>query len=267
MPIVKIKGINISYKVEGQGEPLVMIHGLGNTKCDWMLQTPSFSRHYRVITFDNRGAGRSDKPGGPYTTKIMADDVIGLMNFLKLEKAHILGFSLGGMIAQELAIQYPERINKLILASTFCCQDNLLNGHTPELFGALDLRLKGKAGPVTRLAFNNSVNRIVFTILNTIHAKLENKTDTIGLIAQKEADVNHFTADRLYLISSPTLVITGTADRITKPSSSAQIAQLIPDAKITEIDGGSHSLIAENKEAFNRKVLDFLETDFLRLFY
>jgi pimeloyl-ACP methyl ester carboxylesterase len=91
MPKANVNGINISYRVEGQGDPLVMIMGLGSAQNNWRFQIGSFKKYYRTITFDNRGIGKSDKPTGPYTIKMMADDIIGLMDHLGIEKAHILG--------------------------------------------------------------------------------------------------------------------------------------------------------------------------------
>lgn len=96
MPSAKVNGISIDYKVEGQGEPLVMIMGLGGARSSWRSQTGFFKKYYRTVTFDNRGVGKSDKPAGPYTIRMMADDTIGLMDHLSIEKAHVLGVSMGG---------------------------------------------------------------------------------------------------------------------------------------------------------------------------
>src|SRR5512137_1250660 len=108
MPKVKVNGVTLDYEVEGQGDPLIMIIGLGSDQSNWRLQKGQFNKLFRVITFDNRGAGKSDKPPGPYSIKMMADDTIGLMDYLRIDKAHILGVSMGGMIAQEIAINYPD---------------------------------------------------------------------------------------------------------------------------------------------------------------
>jgi pimeloyl-ACP methyl ester carboxylesterase len=95
MPMAKVNGININYRDEGQGEPLIMIIGLGSAQNNWRFQKGSFKKYHRTITFDNRGVGKSDKPTGPYTTNMMADDTVGLMDHLSIEKAHILGVSMG----------------------------------------------------------------------------------------------------------------------------------------------------------------------------
>ena len=118
MPIAKVNGINIAYDVSGHGEPLVMIMGLGGTRQSWVFQKRAFSKHFKVITFDSRGMGKSDKPSDLFSMRTMADDTIGLMNHLNIDKAHVLGVSHGGRVAQEAAINYPDRVIKLVLAST-----------------------------------------------------------------------------------------------------------------------------------------------------
>jgi pimeloyl-ACP methyl ester carboxylesterase len=118
MPIAKVNGINMAYDVSGHGEPLVMIMGLGGTRQSWVFQKRPFSKHFEVITFDSRGIGKSDKPSDPFSMRTMADDTIGLMNYLNIDKAHVLGVSHGGRVAQEAAINYPDRVIKLVLAST-----------------------------------------------------------------------------------------------------------------------------------------------------
>ena len=118
MAVAKVGEINVSYKVSGNGQPLVLIIGFGSTQNLWYSQVCAFSKHYRVVTFDNRGVGKSDKPPGPYTTKMMAGDTIALMDRLGIEKAHIVAGSMGGMIAQEMAIDHPQRVNKIVLFCT-----------------------------------------------------------------------------------------------------------------------------------------------------
>jgi len=130
MPIAKINRIDINYMVEGQGEPLVMIAGFSADQSLWKSQLPAFKKKFQVVIFDNRGVGKSDKPKGPYSPRMMSEDTIKLMDFLNIKKAHILGHSMGGLIAQEIAINHPERIMKLILASTWAYQDNDVNGVT-----------------------------------------------------------------------------------------------------------------------------------------
>ena len=118
MPTVRVGDINIYYEDHGKGEPLLLIEGWGTDLTCWQLQIPEFSTKYRVIAFDNRGTGRTDAPDQPYSFRLMADDAVGLLDALGIGKAHILGVSMGGCIAQEIAIEHPERTRSLILAAT-----------------------------------------------------------------------------------------------------------------------------------------------------
>lgn len=247
MSIAKVNGININYKVEGRGKPLLMIAGLGSDQNVWMFQTYFFKKHFQVITFDNRGVGESDKPKGPYTTRMMADDTVGLMEHLGLKKAHILGISMGGMIAQEMAINYPERILKLVLGCTYAYVESALNGNhkTAEWDKVVELSQQVKVGSMVSLAFNKNL--------------CEDSLSKIGFEAQAEACRTHQTLDRLPFIKSPTLVIVGTKDEVFKPISSEVVAKNIRGAKLVKLENGSHSFFIEMREHFNKEVLNFLK--------
>ena len=118
MPKARVNGISINYSVEGRGEPLFLIMGFSGSKMAWFFQRGAFRKHFQVVTFDNRGVGQSDKPPGPYSMKMFADDTVGLMDHLGIDKAHVLGASMGGMIAQHIALSHPERVRKLVLSCT-----------------------------------------------------------------------------------------------------------------------------------------------------
>ncbi len=113
-------GIKIHYQINGNenSEPLILVSGWTLKKEMWIAQVGPLSEHFRVITFDNRGCGKSDRPDIPYTMHMFADDIIGLMDYLKIEKAHLMGYALGGMILQVFALKYPQRVNKLVLLNT-----------------------------------------------------------------------------------------------------------------------------------------------------
>ena len=267
MPKANVNGINIDYRVEGQGEPLIMISGFSSAKNDWRFQTRSFKKYYRTITFDNRGVGKSDKPTGPYTMKMMANDTIGLMDHLGIEKAHVLGISMGGMIAQELAINHPERVDKLVLASTLARWDET-SGFTSEASKRLETFLRSIPNEVEiqrgvdttiDLTLNKRFYRILAVPLMKIMIRLYDTSALNGLVEQRDAILAHDTADRLRLIKAPTLVITGTNDRLIKPISSEVIANLVPKAKLIKVEGGSHGVIVEMRSKFNKEVLNFLK--------
>ena len=111
----KVRGIKFCYEILGEGEPLLLVHGLGSKKETWIAQFKPFSEHFKVIRFDNRGAGKSDRPKGEYSMEMFADDIANLMEYLNIDKANIIGWSLGGMIVQNFVIKYPHRVNKMVL--------------------------------------------------------------------------------------------------------------------------------------------------------
>jgi pimeloyl-ACP methyl ester carboxylesterase len=259
MPLAKLNGVSIDYQVQGRGEPLVMIMGFTADRRGWMPQIPFFKKHYWVITFDNRGVGKSDKPPRPYSTKMMADDTVGLMDLLEIEKAHIMGASMGGMIAQELAINYPQRVMKLVLACTYARQDET-SGDTLEQAKSLRLTPEQKVSAMVGLAFNRPIYRLVFAFLARVQTRFMGTSGKVGIAGQSEACLKHNTLERLPLIAAPTLVIVGTEDRIIKPVSSEVIAGKIPNAKLIKVEGGSHYFSFEMKDVFNREVLNFLQS-------
>ena len=118
MPRTRIGNIEMYYEVHGSGEPLILIHGLSMDSSTWFDRVPLLSQKYQVVIFDNRGVGRTDAPNEDYSTEMMADDTAALLKFLNVDKAHILGFSMGGMIAQIVALKYPELVKSLLLNAT-----------------------------------------------------------------------------------------------------------------------------------------------------
>jgi 3-oxoadipate enol-lactonase len=269
MPEVRVNGINIYYRVQGKGEPLVLIMGLGGECGDWFLQARIFKKYYQLITFDNRGVGKSDKPGESYTVKTMADDTVGLIDYLGIDKAHIMGVSLGGMIAQEVAINYPERVRKLILVSTNAGREEK-GEHSPELLKAMglpegfsdeDIRSVDMGRVMSSLnahAFSGGAIKLMAVPFCWVRAKL---FGIEGLKGQFEAAMTHSTRDRLHAIKAQTLVIAGTEDRIVPSRSADVLASRIPGARLVKVEGGSHTLVAEKRGRFNREVLDFLRGD------
>lgn len=261
-----VNGINMYYEVMGQGEPLILIMGLAGTHAGWVFQKRTFSRHFRVVTFDNRGVGKTDRPRGPYSIRMMAEDTIGLMDHLGIENGHVLGVSMGGYIAQELAINHPKRVKKLVLGCTFAREDET-GGHTSEYFkglgleeGCSDDELRSVAvEKVLRTAFSLSFNSRLYSVfVAPLLGAYARSLATEGVASQFEAIVGHDTLDRIGMIQAPTLVITGTHDRHIKPASSEVLANLIPDARLVRVAGGSHSFFVGKRGRFNREVLDFL---------
>jgi len=266
MPRATVNGVDMYYEVHGKGVPLVMIQGFAGNNQAWFFQTPVFKKYYKVIVFDNRGIGKTDKSSEPYTIRTMADDVIGLLDYLAIEKAHILGLSLGGMVAQEIAISYPERLVKLVLGSTLAGSEGGSDVH-PEMIKAfttsesaanIDFRsipLEKVMYEMVSLAFNRRLYRMILLPLSKRSMK---SIDPEGHFKQMAAVSDYTTLDRLHLIKAPTLVITGTGDRIISPIASEVIASRIPNAKLVLVKGGSHAFFMEMRGKFNKEVLGFL---------
>jgi len=188
------------------------------------------------------------------------------MDHLGIQKAHILGVSMGGYIAQELAINHPERVRKLVLGCTYACQDEI-GGHTSEYYRSMGL-LEGcpaddlRKTPIAKvlsaefpLGFNSKLYRICTFPIMGIYARL---MATPGAAAQFQAIVGHDTLERLQMIQAPTLIITGTGDRIIKPASSEVLAKMIPNTRLIKIEGGPHAVFVGMRKRFNKEVLDFL---------
>ncbi len=269
MPKTKVNDVDIYYQVQGQGEPLVLIQGLGGAHSAWGFQTRAFKKHYRVITFDNRGVGKTSRSSAPYTIRTMAEDTIGLLNHLGIDKAQVLGMSLGGIIAQEIAINHPNRVMKLILVCTSAGEREIAEIH-PKMLSAIGVKEGSmevdfsRVDPVRSmaviisLAFNRRLYRIPLLLGFNIFLK---RSRGGAPVEQIEAVAGHSTIDRLHLITAPTLVITGTGDRVIPPHSSEVIAGRIPNAKLVKVEGGSHAFFIEMRGRFNREVLDFLSHD------
>ena len=276
MPKAHVNGIDLYYESKGEGEPLFLIQGFAGGHRGWFLQTRAFAKSYKLIVAGNRGIGSKGHTEKGYTIKTLADDMIGLMDYLGIDKAHILGLSMGGIIAQEIAIEYPERVMKVVLASTLADADRpytdeeieLIFRHqrTPKMLEVLGLG-EGEFkvdietvdvmrffNTVTELGFNKSIYRLIIPF-QRIYAR---RIGAEAIMEQLRAVQRCDTFDRLHKIKAPTLVICGTEDRLISPISSDVIADRVPDSKLVKIEGGSHSIHMEMPRRFNREVLDFL---------
>jgi pimeloyl-ACP methyl ester carboxylesterase len=241
------------------------VPGIGADHSSWFRQLSAFQKYHRVIIFDPRSIGKSSRPKEPYAFRALADDVAGLMDHLGIGKAHILGQSLGGIVAQEIAIDYPDRVLKLVLVSTLAGGD--AEGVNPALTGtfgpAEGAADAGFSGMDTRKTMNTLItmtfNKWPYRKAMQIMSRLFVKPAMFdGLSDQVGASAGHTTLDRLHLIQAPTLVITGAGDRIIRPQSSERLAARIPNARLVTVKGGSHGFNLEMAARFNREVLDFL---------
>jgi 3-oxoadipate enol-lactonase len=274
MSTAKVDSIELYYEEKGSGDPLLLIMGLAADSTAWMFQVPDFAKRYRTVTFDNRGVGRSSKPPGPYTIHLMADDAAALLDALDIRRAHVLGVSMGGMIAQELAIRHPERVRGLILACTFPEPDADVErqrefgmqqfGGTVTASGEMQIDLTA-LDPLMFFqhllprVFNQSfIDTELPRLMQLFAGALQYGFSMEAILGQVAAVMGHRATDRLHQIKAPTLVITGDADLLISPGNSDVLARSIPGAKLVKVPGGSHGFNLETPEVFNRHVLDFL---------
>ena len=234
MPKLKVGDINMYYEIHGEGEPLVFICGAGATLEPILAVIPMYAEQFKCILFDNRGIGKTDAPDIPYTTKMMADDLAGLLDVIGISKANISGTSMGGMIAQQFAIHYPERVNRLIMMSTYC--GGLKSVPLPE-FDVSDIdNLISKCMTQQFIAENPE-------IVQNIKSSFPQGTRTIGWTRQVEAVRSHDTYESLSKITAPTLVITGDSDEVVPTENSKILASHIPNSELVILPNTGHIMI------------------------
>ena len=261
MPYAPIRDILTYYEEAGSGDPLVLIMGLGGDLQAWALQLPALSKHFRVITFDNRGAGRTSAPDKPYSIDGMADDLAALLDSLKIDKANILGFSMGGFIAQEFALKYPKRVERLILLATACSID----GYTGNVVRSwVDARRSSMSREqVVRLSaswlyspellddpvrFEQSVQNS----LNNPYAQQDH-----AFIRQAHAVLAFDVEARVSNIKTSTLVLAGKDDNLVPPRNAEKLAKLLPNATLKILEGG-HVGCIEYANEYNTAITEFL---------
>ena len=262
MDKIRAGDIDIAYTISGNGHPLVMIQGLTAT-IDWWdpLFMEELSKRYRVLAFDNRGAGRTEAPDGDFSVELFADDTANLMDALGIQKAYVLGYSLGGMIAQELALRHPEKVEKLVLCATNCGASGWVVCDQEVLAVLTD-----RSGTLEDL-----VDRFCTVMFD--RAWIEANRDQLSefkrryLIAptpdhnaarQFMSTVKFDAYDRLGDIRVPTLVLTGADDVLIPAENSRIIAGALPGAQLKEYPGAGHGFPYQCRDEFLADVVEFL---------
>lgn len=257
MPRCRSNGIELAYEVAGQGEPLLFLHGLGSRGEDWAMQAPCFATRYRVITADMRGHGASEKPPGPYGVPMMAADVAGLLDWLGVESAHVVGLSMGGMIAFQLAVDRPERIRSLVIVNS----GPALVPRTPGEWLRVQQRLllARLFGPARTGRF---LSRRLFPKPEQEALRMQfierwALNDRTAYLAALRALIGWSVLDRVGHIRCPVLVISG--DRDYTPADVKRVyTAMIPRAHFVLIEDSGHATPIDQADIFNRCVLDFL---------
>jgi 3-oxoadipate enol-lactonase len=255
-------GTRLHYSVSGRrdGEPVLMIQGLGADSRGWLRQRLAFAARHRVVVFDNRGVGRSDRPPGPYDLEVMAGDALALLDAAGFADAHVMGASMGGAISQIIAVRHPERVRSLVLACTACRQ---LPWRRELLTEWADVAEREGMGGFTTYAVRWVIGprslRRFWPALGLVGTLAQNLTAD-SFLAQVQAILAADDDVRFELrgVRAPTLVLVGSQDILTPLGDSEEIADLIPGAERAGVGGGAHGFMFEHASAFNRTVLDFL---------
>ena len=264
MPFVSaLDGTRIHYEVTGRigRTPVLMIQGLGASKNAWNLQRIAMATRFRIISFDNRGAGRSDKPTEPFTLEQMADDAIAVLDAAGIETAHVVGASMGGVISQIVAVKYPHRVRSLTLVCTACrnhpWRQELLQSwaKTAEEKGMIEVGKEAAQWVMSPRSFRRLVPAFTWmgplaalrprhSFVSQIHAILDTREDLV---------------DQLSTITAPTMVIVGNQDILTPRGDSEEIAERIPNSELVVISGAAHGLMMEHSSTFNKILIEFLQ--------
>lgn len=262
MPEIKTNGITVHYEERGEGEPLILIMGFGADGSLWEQHANEYSRYFRCIMLDNRGVGKTDKPDGPYSTEMMADDVAGLMDALDIKNARVAGISMGGAIAQGLAIRHPDKVRALVLISTWA----RFNKYAVSVYEhCKKMRRVSDPGDFMELIqlwifapYYFEKNLEALKEGQEAARRNDDPQPQHAFEGQLDACINHDTVDRLHEIGLPTLIVVGQQDIFTPLAFSELLHEKIPGSELFIIPGAGHACHWEALEEFNKRSTEFL---------
>lgn len=265
MAKIEVNGIKLAYEVQGEGDALVLISGLGYPRWQWHKMVPFLAEHFQVVAFDNRGAGESDKPVGPYSAQMLAADTVGLLDALGIEKAILLGHSMGGFVAQAIALDYPGRVQKLVLCSTNFGGPN----HIPITAEAWGVLSDTTSDPLTRFTNGLKVSTapgwaeanpeivqewVAWRVANPMDLAGYQSQLAIGLaLVAEEACFEN----KLKNIAVPALILFGGHDKVVPPGNADLLAEKLPDSSTAIIPDAGHFFPIETPETAAKLVIDF----------
>ncbi len=265
MPRVEANGVYLYYELHGHGPPLALIEGIGYATWMWFRQIDALAARHRLLVYDNRGVGQSDKPKAAYTVRDMADDLAALLEATGIGRSHLLGVSSGGFVAMEFALAYPERTDRLVLASTapfgdadrVSIPEETRRLMVPDQSLPLEQRIRKAMAPAFAPGYAEARPEVVEAFLERRLAAPPQPIE--DYVRQAQANAAFDGSSRLGAITAPTLVLHGDQDRVVPVENGYRLAEQLPHAELVILSGGGHLALIEQAERFNRHVLDFLQ--------
>lgn len=248
--------ISIHYDQQGSGSDLVLLHGLGNSMSVWDAHVEALAAHHRVLRLDLRGFGASDKPPGPYSTDMFACDLRNVLDGLAIERAHVLGISMGGVIAQRFALDFGQRLRSLILVST----SSEVGEKSVAAWQRLADRIERRGfDPATADATRAFAPEFAATHPEVVaeFGRLNSDNDPVAYAAAARAVADYRWTAELAGVDVPTLILQGLEDRMTPPGGSVKMSRVLPRCRLLMIPGVGHNLPIEKPEVFVQAVLGF----------
>jgi pimeloyl-ACP methyl ester carboxylesterase len=256
--IVARDGTRLHVVEQGRGDPVLWLQGLNAPAAAWAVQLAHFAATHRSVALDARGVGQSDAPAGPYTTRQLADDAIAVLDGLGVERAHVVGLSLGGAVSQELALAHPERVRSLSLMGTFAAQAPRSRALLEAWRTLYPIAVASEAG---REAWEKQAYAWLFTerfwrneagVRAALRfARTQPLQPPAGFQGQVDAALAHDARDRLPSLGIPTVVIHGALDQLSPVANGEELARLIPGAQLLVVDDAGHAVNIEAQRAVN----------------
>ncbi len=260
MPRIKIDSIELQYEISGYGPPVVFINGLTMDLNGWLLQVDAFSKKYRMVRYDCRGQGDSDKPDTEYSQEQHAEDLAGLLDMLEVPKAHLVGLSNGGMIAQHFALRYPEKTGALVLVDTCSYVDTLLNLIITSWIRAAEAGGSGLRYDVALpYLFSEDFTRKNLDRILAMKEMNLARNPVNAVVNLSKASMRHDLRDRVSEIAAPTLIMVGEEDILVPLKYSRILREKIENSTLVTLRSCGHVPPIEKPDEFNRIVMNFLK--------
>lgn len=260
MPRIKIDSIELQYEISGYGPPVVFINGLTMDLNGWLLQIDAFSKKYRIVRYDCRGQGDSDKPRSEYSQEQHAEDLAGLLSKLEIPRAHVIGLSNGGMIAQHFALRYPEKTGALVLVDTCSYVDTLLHLVITSWIRAAE---EGGSGLRYDVAlpylFSEDFTRKNLDRILAMKEMNLARNPVEAVVNLSKASRGHDLKDRVAGIKAPTLILAGEEDILIPPKYSRILREKIEHSTLVTLKNCGHVPPLEKPDEFNSIVMNFLK--------